>query len=352
MGYRFSIRALVLHASRSSMDELEGLAGSMLEARDRIEEELDIRIGTVRITLPGASPRDVKEQKDVMISIGNLSSSDPGLEEKTSEAVRKGFLLGILLEEKTWRTATRISELIHKLSEESIEYPTRLGVNALGEPLYTPYYPLSFSPGDENTLSASLLYPNYLRDLYNSEGLEGLKRGVAEAGQLALRALSIASSVTGARVGGVDLSVSPWMEESSLGLVEAVAGTRLGKPGFALGLRIVNDVLDEIAQRLSGVGFNEVQLPVAEDSRLKARVSEGEVRARDLLRLTGVCLAGLDLAVVPASVSDVAGLLLDAAAYAKAKRRALGVRIVPVEGAEPGERVVFARFGETPVMAI
>lgn len=352
MGYRFSIRALVLHASRESAADLERAASLVLEAKDRVEEELDIRIGTVRITLPGASPREVREQRDVMISIGNLSSSDPQLEEKASEAVRRGFLLGILLEERSWRTATRISELIHKLSDESIEYPTRLGVNALGEPLYTPYYPLSFSPGDEDTLTASLLYPNYLRELYSSEGPEGLKRGAAEAAKVAMRVLSIASSVTGARVGGIDLSVSPWMEESSLGLAEAVAGTRLGRPGFAHGLRVINELIGEVAKEVGGVGFNEVQLPVAEDSRLKARVSEGDVKARDLLRLTGVCLAGLDLAVVPASVSDVAGLLLDAAAYARAKGRALGVRIVPVEGAEPGERVVFARFGETPVMAI
>jgi len=93
-------------------------------------------------------------------------------------------------------------------------------------------------------------------------------------------------------------------------------------------------------------------LPLAEDSKLKARASEGDLTARYLAMLSGVCVAGLDMVPVPASVNDVAGLFLDVAAYALAKGRALGVRLIPVEGAEPGDRVDLGRFGDAPVIPI
>lgn len=112
----------------------------------------------------------------------------------------------------------------------------------------------------------------------------------------------------------------------------------------------MNSALREAAARLPSVGFNSVQLPVAEDLKLKARVSEGEASARDLARLAGVCLAGLDMVAVPYEEKLVAGLILEVAAYARAKKTPLGVRIITLEGVEPGDRIALGRFGELPVM--
>jgi uncharacterized protein (UPF0210 family) len=58
------------------------------------------------------------------------------------------------------------------------------------------------------------------------------------------------------------------------------------------------------------------------------------------------------MAVVPADLNGIAGLILDVASYSRAKRRTLGVRLIPVEGAEPGDKVDLGRFGEAPVIAI
>jgi uncharacterized protein (UPF0210 family) len=68
--------------------------------------------------------------------------------------------------------------------------------------------------------------------------------------------------------------------------------------------------------------------------------------------LTGACVAGLDMVAVPADTQGVAGLILDVASYSRAKGRTQGVRVIPVEGAEPGDKVDLGRFGEAPVIAI
>lgn len=359
------MRSLTLHISKDLLadeDKLESHMFRLLEIRDVVESSVDIRVDSVRVTLPNVEPgsfRDVIDvitrirPEDVLVSMGNLYSSTSSLEELVKLTVSSNLYIGILMTEPTWDEARRISKLIHEVASEDLGYATRVGVNTLGEPIYTPYYPLSYSPGDRVTLTASLTYPNYLRDAYQRSGLRGLMDAIESAAKVALEALSEASRMLGVEVGGVDLSVAPWMEESSLGLAETIAGVRMPKPGFAMGVRAVNDVLESVASKVGfTVGFNELQLPVAEDSKLKARVSEGDVRARDLARLSGVCLAGLDLAVIPADIEGVAGLILEVAAYSRAKRRVLGVRLIPVEGVEPGDVVNIPRFGETPVIPI
>ncbi len=363
--YPYRLRALTLHLPRGLVEDEDAIEDKMyklLEARDIVESNVGIEVDSVRVTLPNIDTRRFPEvlevirrvkPEDVLVSMGNIGSSSSRLEEIVKEVVSSNLYVGVLLEEPTWDTSRRISKLIHEVAEEDIGGATRLGVNVLGEPIYTPYYPLSYSPGDQLSITASLTYPNYLRDAYQRGGVRGLSEAVEAAGLTALRSLSEAAKIVGATLGGVDLSVSPWMEESSLGLVETVAGVRMPKPGFAMGIRVVNEVLESTATRISPtIGFNEVQLPVAEDLKLKARVSEGEIRARDLARLSGVCLAGLDLVVVPADVEGVAGLILEVAAYSRAKRKPLGVRLIPIDGVQPGDVVSIPRFGDTPVIPI
>ena len=366
MSASYRIRMLTLHHPGVGDDvkgTVEAELSRLLEARDRASSEYGLVVETVRLTLPNpASPSEAIERvksledlasgDEVIISIGNLLSSMPRLGEVIVEASRAGLFTAVLMEDESWETARKLSGIIHRLTEEDPSLATRTGVNVLGEPLLTPYYPLSYSPGGSRLLTTALTYPNYLRDEYMKSGEEGLKAAVERAAKSALEVLGFAASLVDAEPGGVDLSVAPWMEESSLGLAELVAGVRLPQPGFGLGVMKVNMALAKASARVNAVGFNEVQLPVAEDLKLKARVSEGDTSAATLARLTGVCLAGLDLAVVPASVDGVAGLILEVAAYSRAKGKPLGVRIVPVEGVEPGDKVYLDKFGETPVIAI
>ena len=365
MAYPYRIRALTLHLSRELLEDegvVEDKMYRLLEARDIVESGLGVDVDSVRVTLPDTTNTVFFEVLDivtrvkpeeVLVSMGNVGSSNPKLSEIVGKTVSSGLYIGIVLEEPTWGTSRAISKLIHDVAGEDLGSATRVGVNVLGKPIYTPYYPLSYSPGDKVSLTASLTYPNYLKDAYQRGGVRGLNEAVENAGLVALKALREATKNLEADLGGVDLSVAPWMEESSLGLAEAVAGVRMPKPGFAMGVRVINEVLENVSSKIGlAVGFNELQLPVAEDLKLKARVSEGEITAKDLARLSGVCLAGLDLAVVPGDVDGVAGLILEVAAYSRAKGRVLGVRIIPVEGAQPGDVVTLPRFGETPVIPI
>lgn len=354
----YKIRMLTLHLDCRRLDDpveaLEEYSGLLAEASDKVYLETGSSVWTRRIVLDYCDRStslgivEGYQPEDTLVSLGAYDARelDAGLLDRISE---EGFFASILLHEGSWEEARHVSRIIHRLAEADPSRATRVGVNVLGERINTPYFPLA-STVKHGTLTAGLLYPNYLLDSYRREGYRGLVEAAREVASTAWDALEAAAETVGAEPLGVDLSVSPWMEESSLGLVEYVAGVRLPEAGFAHGLAVVNRAVAEAASGLKAVGFNEVQLPVAEDAKLKARVSELEATARDLARLSGVCLAGLDLAVVPASIDYVAGLILETRGYALSKGKTLGVRIVPVEDVEPGDKVYLDKFGETPVM--
>ncbi|MFN4046139.1 MAG: DUF711 domain-containing protein, partial [Acidilobaceae archaeon] len=247
----FTVRALVLHLSKDTVESetaLETLVYRLLEAKDTVESSLNVRVDSLRVTAPPpgdpVSLMDTFENvkpEGIIVSIGNLRSTRKSLEYEVKETVSRGFYVGILLEEPSWSHARRLSKLVHEIAEESPDNAARLGVNTLGSPIYTPYYPLSYSPGDRDSVTVALTYPNYLKEAYQNGGFEGLKNAVEHAAKIAVEALNTAAATVKAEPGGVDLSVAPWMDESSLGLAETIAGVRMPKPGFALGVRTVNE---------------------------------------------------------------------------------------------------------------
>ncbi len=366
---KYTIRALVLHAASSIFkgdvaDNVDGIISRLLGLRDELASSYGLDIGMVRVTLPDSSPemrvelpskleRVASEYSNAIISVGAVSSRDPRLREVIENIASNGLFASILLEGLEWGEALRVSEVIHGIAELDHNYAVNVGVNLLGKPLVTPYFPLSYSPGNANLVSIAMTYPNYLAESYKKGGYKGLVAAIIDAGRVAEEIAMEASKRLNFRYAGVDLSVAPWMEESTLGLTELIAGVRMPQPGFSLGIYTVNKALENAGLKLkSTTGFNEVQLPIAEDLKLKARASEGDLRARDLARLSGVCLAGLDLAVIPADVKGVAGLILETGAYARSRNKVLGLRVIPVEGVEPGDKVYLERFGETPVVSI
>ncbi len=339
---------------------VEALAFEIREAIDRASVESGLRPDSVRLTLQPAP--SLATAADVAEELGSTSegsgvylnagyyAGDRVDAASASSLAREGVYFSILLTETSWPQALSLAEVENAVAEEDPINATRFAINTLGAPIITPYYPLSSTVEAPPHVTVGLTYPNYLAEAYRSSGRQGLAEATHKAGEDALRLARIIASILGVKKVGVDLSVAPWMRETSLGLVEMIAGVRLPEPGIALGIETVNSALREAAERLPSVGFNSVQLPVAEDLKLKARVSEGETTARDLARLAGVCLAGLDMVAVPYEEKLVAGLILEVAAYAKAKKTPLGVRIIPLEGVEPGDRIALGRFGELPVM--
>ncbi len=361
-----SIRSITLHLPKPKTwdiyfieDYIEEWSYKLLEANDKISSEnKEMNISSLRITLPNAPLeilRDLKElslkSDEVLVNIGGLPSEYKELEDLVASLAREGFYSHIVISEPEWEKLRRIAKLLNTLSEEDPELATKFGINLSGEEILTPFYPLSWSPGKELVVTTCLTYPNALYKAYRDSGLRGMKERARELGEVALKvAKKFANELEGI-AGGVDLSVAPWMENSSLGLIEGIAGVRLPEPGIAYGIFVVNKILKELKNVLKLTGFNEVQLPVGEDLKLKARASEGELKARDLARLSGACLAGLDMVAIPFDEIKVAGLMLEVLSYSR-EGKLLGFRAIVLDGVEPGDRVSTRRFGEIPVIAI
>lgn len=364
---KVAIRSITIHLPRPERwetdfveDYLEEWTYKVLEASDRISPQIDLEITTLRLTLPNiplSAINDVaslsrKIEENVLISLGGLPPALDKVEDFIFSSIKEGFYMHITIGEPSWNILRRVARLFNRLSEEEPDMATRFGINLSGEELLTPFYPLSWSPGEKIPLITSCLtYPSALLEAYRASGFEGLK---SEVKKWAKEASSVGKSFANEIKGsfkGVDLSVAPWMEDSSLGLVEVIAGVRLPEPGIAYGISLVNKALREVSNSIKSVGFNSVQLPLGEDLKLKLRASEGELRARDLARLCGACLAGLDMVVVPFDDVKVAGLLFDIAAYVRSDK-VLGARIITLSGIEEGDKVFTKRFGEIPVIAI
>jgi len=82
------------------------------------------------------------------------------------------------------------------------------------------------------------------------------------------------------------------------------------------------------------------------------RASEGRLRLRDIIALSTVCVAGVDMVVIPAEYSfkHIEGLLKDAFEIAKFKGKVIGVRVIPYHSVKPGESVDLGLFGRVPVI--
>jgi uncharacterized protein (UPF0210 family) len=364
--YRF--RMLTLHAGNLKWWNNPGLveeaAYNLLEAVDKASEEGHGRPDTIRLSLPPAPSLStaselsdelgsIADNSDILVNVGYypVNTNPDDLTNLVRLVVLEGLYISLLFTEKSWDAARAAAKVLHAIAEEDTDASTRVGVNALGEPVVTPFYPLSSTIPGETLVTSGLTYPSFLLRTYFERGLGGLEEAASRAGESALELARYVASQLGVGEAGVDLSVAPWMEDSSLALVEAVSGVRLPEPGIAMGIGAVNQAIRRAAKRIgSSVGFNEVQLPVGEDSKLKARVSEGETRARDLARLSGVCLAGLDMVAVPFDEKGIAGLILEVSSYSITKRSPLGVRLIALDGVEAGDKVSLKRFGEIPVI--
>jgi len=211
---------------------------------------------------------------------------------------------------------------------------------AVRGPVLTPYFPCASSIDKKPCLMGALLYINYLK-----KGVKSAER-IRRAGLSLLELLSRAGSVLGFDVAGVDLSISPWMEESVVELVADKNGLSLYK------ILKLNKAIEEAAEELRVCGFNEVMLPLAEDNGLKELVRKGVLRGRDFVAASAVCVAGVDL-VLLSSVDPIAVLnyIKDCLAVAHLKGRPFGLRLVYTDGA-PGDEVELGKFGKTPVVEL
>ncbi len=202
---------------------------------------------------------------------------------------------------------------------------TRFSIT-FGEWIQTPYFPSTAALKDG--FSVALRYVDVFRDFL----LRGDVRKVAEYVKEVIRKSIDAGSDTEIEFLGIDLSLSPWMDESVGELIEAMSGLRFGELGTLHTLVLVRDYLHELVSmfRHHIEGFNEIMLPVAEDNVLRKRALDGILRIRDLISYSFVCVVGLDLIGIDREESTVNRVLRDMLAVHRIKRRTIGVRIIPM----------------------
>lgn len=234
-----------------------------------------------------------------------------------------------------------VVKAVLEVSRANPSYATRLGFS-IGGFVETPYFPLatSFREG----VGAAFRFTDITSGREPKEWVGEVANYASSIGDLIERAAEEA----GTSYLGLDLSLSPWMEESVVPTIEAAAGVPFPSPGTAYGLREVNEALAE-AGEASGhrlIGFNEVMLAVAEDSELMRLSEAGSLRLSHLISLLPYCLVGVDMVVVDDDESLIRGIIRDAVTAYKVKRRVIGVRLIAVEGGY-ADLEIFGRVPKT-----
>jgi len=331
------VRALTLH-----MRSKELSVGEALEVLRRAEAELEsvgLRVWTRRVSFgEHVEWREVEEfcgVENLLVAPFHRRVDELRVDELV-EFLRRcpsGYATILIPGEEYLST---LPEVYLRVSRELGEdYFTRLGV-AYGSYVHTPYFPASTALRE----SISLAY-RYVDLLVGTDSASwyGEVVGLARRASAALDGL--------ARTLGFevlhDLSLSPWMEESVVDVVERL-GARFPRVGTFGAVSYLNRVLARAAEVVRSTGFNELMLPVAEDLRLKELAKSGELRVEDLVALSTFCVAGLDMVAVPRDLDYLRRLFEDTYAAYYVKRRPYGVRVIPTDR----DVVVLRRFGELP----
>lgn len=358
------VRALAVHAV---VDEwsVEGVADALRRATVRVREAarllgelLDVEPWTLRVTLPPA-PLEGGEASRVLAEAVARAGLDGGVLYSVlhldASVLEPGHVLRVLraapnlyASAATPVATERAAALASVVAAAGPEEAYRFAVTVPGH-VETAYFPAGASLGSTTGLSASLLYPRLLegRNLYAAFD------DLADAAASLEEALIRVAERLGLEYRGIDLSLSPWMEESVARVVEeAAGGACICEPAAAAAVAEIEELIEDTCMDIECTGFNQVMLPPAEDNVLKERAAEGALDAALLLSLSHSCVTGLDMAVLPRSQWSQAEAHAAIAVLATASRhksKPLGLRVIAVD-AEPGASVRLARFGETPVI--
>jgi uncharacterized protein (UPF0210 family) len=345
----------VIRAVTGFVPQRHPLVESIEETVELVEKvsmklsEKGFRVWSKRITMPfrkGGEARTMPRLRDMVpeeyfISAGTLHIETVNLE-TIKDLVGQGIYIGL-----SWKgepPVKTVTEIFTRLSRIEPEYATRVAVSLNGRMLMTPYFPLSASLTSSVMVGIALLYPSLLADAYRKGGFEGIAEYI---GQIHAELSSILSGIGMGFL--VDYSISPWMDDSVAGLIETITGRPIHDVSSANAIAMLNSLLWRMEDQGGVGGYNEVMLPYAEDKGLMDAGSRGMLRARDLLYLSTICVAGPDMIVVPMDKDSLEAFIRLSFNIASNMVRVKALRIIPVD-AEPGEMVSLGRFGRIPVI--
>ena len=102
-------------------------------------------------------------------------------------------------------------------------------------------------------------------------------------------------------------------------------------------------------------GLSGAFIPVSEDEGMIAAVDAGSLSLEKLEAMTCVCSVGIDMVAVPGDTTaeTISAIIADEMAIGTFNNKTTAVRIIPVPGKKPGDRVVYGGlWGEAPIMAV
>jgi len=349
-----SITLFVAPGGTESIRERVVNLGSMLSFN--IESMfLSETVWSTRVALPpvGEQESPMKRASQLLdmdvvnhVSIGQVDDTHPALEEVV-EVAENGLYISINM--RSISSIKNIENILRKTCERNPSNGSRVSVN-IGGNVVTPYFPSACNLHGEEGLAISLLYPGLLRHKLLDQFQDILAEVYASTEKVGLRL----SERLGINYYGIDVSLSPWMEESVVEIVEFASGVKIPLPGTFSTIREINGLIENAVKKagVKATGYNEVMLPVAEDDVLKERVAAGDVKLRDLVHLASACVAGVDMVVVSDDTSSrvIEGVFKDLFEISILEGKTIGVRMI-FAPAKPGEAVKLNFFGWTPVIS-
>lgn len=328
---------------------LEDTANTVEEASDLLKSN-GYKVWTKRISLPIPLITIYSKLSDILLDIvpdnylvstGCLFLEEVNID-RIVDIVSQGIYICLIWGKEP--DAIKAANIFMKASMHDPINATKIALSLTGTPLETPYYPLSTSLYGEG-IGIALLYPNLLEQVFVKRGLKGIKKCLIS---IEKDLLSIFSEFNNRYF--VDYSISPWMENSVVELIESITGYSPDRPGFLHGIYLLNNILKEfmsISKLMQG--YNEVMLPYAEDKLLIHYGMEGKISAKDFLRFSSICVSGPDMIVIPNNRSKLIGYIRDSLALGRSKGKPMGLRIIPVDN-KVGDKIVLGKFSEVYVI--
>lgn len=163
----------------------------------------------------------------------------------------------------------------------------------------------------------------------------------------------------GLAFGIVDLSLAPTptVGDSIGEILKALGIEKIGAPGSTAAIAMLNDAVKKggLFASSSVGGLSGAFIPVSEDSTLAEAAEKGYLVLEKLEAMTSVCSVGLDMVLIPGDTpaTTIAGIIADEMAIGVINDKTTAVRLIPVPGAKPGDRVDFGGlFGASPIMEV
>ncbi|MEM0086037.1 MAG: DUF711 family protein [Zestosphaera sp.] len=341
---------MIIRALTLMYDEVQDLneLRKDLELSEKALAGIGFTPWTVRVTLPNEVSQDVI--KKLCGSRYLFSAYHSRVSDVSRESLRKilecSNAFATLLISSSDEIPKASELLVSIVSELGADAATRLGFT-IGDYVETPYYPLSTSR--RYGASVALRYVNdFLRSLRAHKTLENAYSEVGESLKRLDKILDSVFKNIGIPYLGIDVSLSPWMDESVVPIIEHLSGVPFPNAGSAWGIKKLNNLLQELSREVKSIGFNEVMLPVGEDNNLMKLVREGSLRLPHLTFLTAYCLVGVDMVALPGGVETVEHVLKDVLAAYEVKKKPVGVRVIP---SFDNKEVHIDRFGTIPVIS-